>query len=152
MTTPVRQTDANRRQADPLEEFTRIAQQLPAILDEQVAGAFAWLQPDGFVPVADVEEADDAYLVEIELPGMHKKDINVEVVDRRLIVSGERVERERLGRMRRRARSWGRFQFELVLPERIDRDAIEAKLSDGVLHLRIPKRQDDDEHRRIDVK
>ena len=56
-----------------------------------------------------------------------------------MVVSGERKEKERIGLLRRRTRSWGRFRFEVAAPEPIDDEHIEVTLSDGVLHLRIPK-------------
>jgi HSP20 family protein len=94
---------------------------------------------DGFTPLADIEETDDAYLVDLELPGVKKGDIDVEMTDRQVVVSGERKDKERVGLLRRRTRSWGRFRFEVATPEPIDEEHIEATLADGVLHLRIPK-------------
>ena len=50
-----------------------------------------------FTPMADVEETDDEYLIEIELPGVHKNDIDISVAGQRVTVSGERKEKERAG-------------------------------------------------------
>ena len=92
-----------------------------------------------FVPLADVEETDDAYTVEIELAGVKKEDVHIEVAGRRLAVTGERKEKERRGTMRRRSRTVGRFRYEVVLPDDVNADKIEASMNDGVLAVRVPK-------------
>ena len=92
-----------------------------------------------FVPLADVEETDDAFVVEMEMPGIKKEGVNVELSGRRLTVTGERKEREREGTLRRRTRTVGRFRYEIVLPSDVDDKNVEASLKDGELRIRIPK-------------
>jgi HSP20 family protein len=72
-------------------------------------------------------------------PGVHKKDVEVEVSGRRVTISGERKERERAGVLRRRTRTTGRFSYDLVLPCEIDEDAVTASLDNGVLTVTVPK-------------
>jgi HSP20 family protein len=152
MTMPTRRAVTSESEHwDPLAEFSRLTQQLTGLFDNGRGEGAPLPGLDGFVPLADLEETDDAFIVDLELPGVSKKDIAVEVVDRRLIVDGERVEKPRLGRLRRRARSYGRFHFELMLPDQVDPDAIKATLKDGVLHLEIPKAHTAN-HRHIEVK
>lgn len=103
-----------------------------------------------FRPPADVEETDDAYVVDIELPGVDKKDVTVEATGRRLTVSGERKERERRGILRRRTRTVGHFFYEVVLPNEFADEAIDAKLADGVLTVTVPK-SGRDQRRRIPI-
>ena len=91
-----------------------------------------------FIPLADVEETEDAYVVEMELPGVDKKDINVELSGRRVTVTGERKEKERKGTVRRRTRMVGRFRYEILLPGSVDDQSVDAQLNDGVLTIRIP--------------
>lgn len=97
-------------------------------------------------PRADVEEMDDAYLVEIELPGVAKHDVEVQQAGRRLIVTGERNERERVGVLRHRTRVLGKFRYELVLPTEVRDDGVDAALAEGVLTIRVPKRDTDHPH------
>ncbi|MDQ4090659.1 MAG: Hsp20/alpha crystallin family protein [Actinomycetota bacterium] len=92
-----------------------------------------------FTPLADVEETDDAYLAEIELPGIGSDDLSVEVAARRLTVTGERKEKERVGILRKRTRTVGRFHYEVLLPGEVDEENVQASLEAGVLTVRVPK-------------
>ncbi|MEA2383712.1 MAG: hypothetical protein QOH72_3683 [Solirubrobacteraceae bacterium] len=102
------------------------------------SGAIAGDAPP-WVPSVDVEESDDAWIVEAELPGVRREDVTVDVGDSALVISGEIKERERKGILRRRTRRTGRFEYRVTLPVRVDADAIEASLADGVLTVRVPK-------------
>jgi HSP20 family protein len=114
---------------------------LPAFLTESV----------GWTPPVDIEEQDNAYVIEAELPGVQKDDVNIELVANELLITGEIKEREREGILRKRTRRIGRFEYRVRLPEQVDGDNIEAKLKDGVLTVRVPKAQQS-ERRRIQVK
>ena len=92
-----------------------------------------------FTPLADVEETDDAYVAEIELPGIASDDLSVEVAGRRLTVTGERKEKERVGILRKRTRTVGRFHYEVLLPGEVDEENVQASLEAGVLTVRVPK-------------
>jgi HSP20 family protein len=93
-----------------------------------------------FAPLCDVEEQDDHYLLSLEVPGMKKDDIKIEVVDRELTVSGERqrtsMKNERLAYTERR---FGKFQRKFSLPVEVDTSLIEANYQDGLLRLVVPK-------------
>jgi HSP20 family protein len=127
---------------DPFEELEQLQQQLAQIFppwSRQPARPGSANLPQEFIPLADVEETEDAYTVEIELAGVKKEDIQIEVAGRRLAVTGERKEKERKGTMRRRTRTVGRFRYEVVLPDDVDSEHIEASMNDGVLTVRVPK-------------
>ena len=106
---------------------------------------------EGFTPRADVEETDDAYVIEVEVPGVNKKDIDVSVAGRRLTITGERKERERVGILRRRTRRVGRFEYDIQLPGDVDDEGVGAELADGVLTVRVPKATTE-RARRIEIK
>jgi HSP20 family protein len=95
--------------------------------------------PGGFVPAVDIEETDDAYIVEIELPGMRREDITVEVGQGELHISGQIVERERSGIVRQRTRRAGHFSYRAALPSGTDPGGITASYSNGVLTVTIPR-------------
>ncbi|MEU4493269.1 Hsp20/alpha crystallin family protein [Streptomyces sp. NPDC023998] len=94
---------------------------------------------DAWVPPADEEETEDAYQVELELPGVSKDQITVDVTDSRLAVHGEVEEKERSGVLHRQTRRFGRFDFRWALPSDADADHVTAELADGVLTVRVPK-------------
>ena len=120
---------------DPFEEFfpTRMSEMLrfPTFRLPDLGGFFS--------PLADIEETDTAFTVELELAGVDKKDITIEVTGRRLMVTGDRKERERTGVMRERNRSVGHFRYEVILPGDVNIEAVEAHLTDGVLFVTAPK-------------
>jgi HSP20 family protein len=132
-------SDTGNREARS--EVQRLESQLERWLEGW--GAIPSVIPEGFMPLADVEETDDAYVVELELPGVDKGDIDISVTGRRLTVSGERKEKERVGILRRRTRSVGRFHFEIVLPSDVNDEDVKATLDDGVLVIRVPKAMGD---------
>lgn len=151
MAAPTRQNDTAITRWTPAAELDRISQELSRLWDEQWSLS-ATAGRDGFIPLADLEETDDTYVLDVELPGVKKKDINVETDGRRLVVSGERKDERRSGRLRRRTRSWGEFRYEVILPEEVDEEHVEATMSDGVLHLRAPKHTAGTQRRRIEIK
>jgi len=94
-----------------------------------------------WIPRVDVYEQDRAIVVEAELPGVNKDDIEVAVEDGDLIIRGERkserkVEDQNYYRMER---SYGRFYRRIPLPDDVDLNEIEAHFQDGVLMLRVPR-------------
>ena len=137
-------------QLDPFRELEDFRERMRGMLERTFTG-LPELVSAAWSPLADVEETDDAYLLEIELPGVRREDVTVELEGSDLVVSGEVEERERKGVLRRQARPVGRFEYRLSLPQKIDPDRIEASLSDGVLTLRAPKIEHA-QRRRIEVK
>jgi HSP20 family protein len=122
----------------PAREFDDLQTLMGQLIESTLSGV--GVPSDGvFVPLVDIEEAEDAWILEAELPGVSKKDINVDVRDTEVVINGEIKERERKGILRRRSRPVGRFEFRVVLPGEVDQDGINADIDDGVLTVRIPK-------------
>ena len=92
-----------------------------------------------WVPAVDIEETDDAWVVEAEIPGAKREDVNVEVHENELVVAGEIKDKERKGVLRRRTRRVGQFEYRVTLPGEVDADRIDASLDNGVLVVRVPK-------------
>ncbi|MDX6426908.1 MAG: hypothetical protein QOD52_2313 [Gaiellaceae bacterium] len=129
---------------DPLE---RVRSLLDQTLGEEIASMLTDVR--AFSPPVDIEETDDAYVIEADLPGVKREDIDLELEGNELQVSGEIKQRE--GKFRRRTRRVGRFELRVALPDRVDGGAVNAKLDHGVLTVRVPKAEK--AHRRkIDVK
>jgi len=85
------------------------------------ASGSGW-QPLGqsWAPLADLSETDQAYLAEVELPGVARDDIRVELAGQELVISGEFTDSGsgRQGRALRRGRRSGRFEYRVLLPAR----------------------------------
>ena len=137
MALPIRRSQEDVTRWDPLSDINRLNEQLRDYLGRW--SSLPSLLGEGFTPLADLEETEEAYVVEVELPGVKGDDIEVEVAGRRLTVSGERKERERVRVLRRQTRTVGRFHYEVVLPGEVDEESIEASLDEGVLTVRVPK-------------
>lgn len=98
-------------------------------------------RPRRWVPAMDILETDDHFVIRADLPGMDQDDVNVEVVDDTLRITGERrsERRDEAGGFMRLERSYGRFERTLTLPDGVDAEAIDASFDRGVLELKIPK-------------
>ncbi|MGO9490536.1 MAG: Hsp20/alpha crystallin family protein [Solirubrobacteraceae bacterium] len=135
---------------EPFRQLEQMHEQMERLMDD-VWPPLAPGNGGTWVPLADIEETDDAWIVEAELPSVDRKDVNVELRDSELVISGEVTEKERKGVMRRRTRRMGRFEYRVDLPGQPDTEHVEAKLHDGVLTVRVPKAEGS-QRRRIDVK
>ncbi|MFT3863392.1 MAG: Hsp20/alpha crystallin family protein [Solirubrobacterales bacterium] len=94
-----------------------------------------------WVPAMDLVETDDRLVLRADLPGLERGDIDIEVKDNVLTVSGERkAEHEQRGEgFHRIERSFGRFSRSLGLPRGIDAKSVTANFENGVLEVRMPK-------------
>jgi HSP20 family protein len=94
-----------------------------------------------WIPAMDLAETDDHFVLKADLPGLGEGDVNLEVEDNVLTVSGERKaehEDKREGYVRVE-RAYGSFRRSLTLPEGIDPEGVTASFDKGVLEVRIPK-------------
>lgn len=96
----------------------------------------------GLLPV-DIRETDDDIIVELEMPGLDKSDIAVEVHGEQLLVRGEkRYENTGTrGRYHIHECAYGSFQRVVPLPQAVDGDAAAARYTRGVLRVKLPKQE-----------
>ncbi|HEX7182781.1 MAG TPA: Hsp20/alpha crystallin family protein [Thermoanaerobaculia bacterium] len=130
-----------------LEELARIQERINSLFEQAMLPS-DYDDPEGglpgtWAPAVDVIETEDAYLLYAELPGVRREDIQLQVRDRRLELSGRR---QTLGENRnflRMERSYGPFRrtFELGAP--VDTDGITAGFEQGILKVHLPKRSGD---------
>ena len=106
-----------------------------------------------WTPRTDLSETEDAYLIHLDLPGLKKEDVEINVHDGTLSISGERghEEAEESRTFVRVERSRGRFYRSFSLPQTINTDGIEASFEDGVLSIEVPKAEER-KPRRIDIR
>ncbi len=107
-----------------------------------------------FTPSVNTREGEFAYHVDIDLPGVKKEDIKVDVKDGVLSISGERHLKEEVKEedYYKVETSFGKFTRSFTLPENTDAENIEAKIDNGVLELVIPKLAEKVNVKSIEVK
>ena len=95
-------------------------------------------------PRCDMVETDEAILIDVELPGVKREDVRLEVKDDVLHIAGERhALAQRQGRnYHYLEQHYGRFERQLRLPRRVDREAIRAEFDSGILSITLPKKQE----------
>ena len=142
MAVPVLHRDTHHaRQApdgEPMRELDQIQQQTFQLL-QSMLGASPFAGVGTWVPAVDIEETEDSWILEAELPGVKSDDIDIEAHDNEIQITGEIVEKERAGILRRRTRRVGRFEYRVTLPGPIDPDSINASLDDGILRVTVRK-------------
>lgn len=95
-------------------------------------------------PAINVKETDKSYTVELAAPGMTKSDFNVHINDEgNLIIKMEKKqenkEEDKSARYLRREFSYTKFEQTLILPDDVKKDAIAARVENGVLTVELPK-------------
>jgi HSP20 family protein len=94
-----------------------------------------------WIPAMDLVETEDAFVLRADLPGLSESDVNIELEDNVLTLSGERKaeHEERKEGYYRVERASGSFSRSLTLPEGVNPEAVTAAFERGVLEIRIPK-------------
>ncbi len=94
-------------------------------------------------PTLDLGASDKEYTIAVEVPGVDKKDIKLEVVNNVLTISGEKKQEkeEKDKNYYRMERSYGSFKRVLSLPEDADQNSIKAKFKNGVLTVTMPRKE-----------
>jgi HSP20 family protein len=139
MTLPVLRSANGSAQVDPLRELDQLQRRMTQLMSTVLGADTAGAAVGAWTPLADVTETDDAYLVEIDLPGVQRKDLTVEIAGTELRIAGEIVEKEKIGWLRHRTRRVGQFAYRTLLPGDINAEHVNADLADGVLTVRVPK-------------
>jgi HSP20 family protein len=96
---------------------------------------------DTWTPPVDIYETDNALVLKVELPGVSKDEVSVEIHENTLSLSGERKCESAVkgGHYHRVEGIYGAFQRAFRLPATVDREQVQATYKDGVLELRLPK-------------
>ena len=94
-----------------------------------------------FKPAVNTREGKEAYHVDVDLPGVKKEDINIDVENNTLTISGKRETKSEVKEedYYRIESSYGKFERSFTLPEKVDTENIRAACEDGVLEVIIPK-------------
>jgi HSP20 family protein len=135
-----------KHRLSPWQELETLQERLERIL----GGTWPTFTDGGageWTPAVDFKETDKEFVLTAELPGMAENDVDVEVEQNILTIKGEkRTEREEKkekdGQYHLVERSYGFFQRAFTLPPAVDAAKIQADFSNGVLTVRLPKRQE----------
>ncbi|KAG2049183.1 HSP20-like chaperone [Suillus hirtellus] len=131
---------------DPFTEFDRL-------FDEAFTSRFRpdsdESRPTTIRPKMDLVETKENVVARFELPGMDQRDVNVEVRNDRLTISGEKKIQTDEGRFVVRERSFGRFARNLQLPEGTEPGSVQAHMEKGVLEVSFPKAPPEQETKTI---
>jgi HSP20 family protein len=134
----------------PFRDITRW-ESLPTIetLQEEMNRLFHQLAPNGdgdsdlmaFMPSAELEDTPDAVHLKLEIPGLEAKDLDIQVSEHSVAISGERkseTKTEEKGAVRSEFR-YGKFERIIPLPVQVKTDAAQAEYKNGILTLNLPK-------------
>jgi HSP20 family protein len=125
--------------ADPSSELEAIYERMGQLVNAAFTDLGIGQMTDmPWSPPADLTETDDSYLVHVDVPGMRKDQLNVEVSDRELVITGE-IPEQSGGKRHRSSRRTGQFEYRVTLPGDIKTDQVKAELADGVLTVTAPK-------------
>lgn len=108
----------------------------------------------GFVPIVNTREGESAYHIDVDLPGVKKEDINVDMNKDLLTISGERKTKDEVKEddYYKLETTFGKFSRSFTLPENVDVENIEARSDNGVLEVVIPKLKEEKIKKSIEIK
>jgi HSP20 family protein len=131
-------------QWNPLREMVSLRERMNRLFDD------SWFRTDGYgddvamgmwSPAVDMFEKNDHLVIKAELPGMEKKDINLDLKDGVLTLRGERKHENQVQdeNFYRREMSYGKFVRTFSLPSDVDSEKIKAEFQNGLLTIEVPK-------------
>lgn len=132
---------------DPFALMREMTSEFDWMFGESPRSFFRWpslrrraISEAAWYPEIDVFEKDNRLVTKIDLPGMKKDDVKVEVTDGYLAISGERKSEveEKKNDFYRSERSFGSFYRAVPLPEGVKLEDVKASFADGVLEVSVP--------------
>ena len=133
---------------DPFALLRKMTAELDRVFDEPFWASFRFPkfrtieggEATAWVPRVDVFERDNRLVTRVDLPGLKKEDVTVEVTDGHLVLSGERKQEreEKKENVYRTEREYGRFFRAVPLPEGAKLEDVRATFADGVLEVSVP--------------
>jgi HSP20 family protein len=133
--------------SDPFRDIQQTNDRLSDLIRTFFGDTAAW--SPAMMPV-DIEETDDSYVVDIDLPNVNPDDITLEMRGEELRIAGRYQTRERTGTVRRQNRPEGEFEYEVDLPSDVDPNMVDATYDSGVLTITLGKTREA-QPRRIEI-
>lgn len=130
----------------PFREMHDVQREMNRLFEDMLAPA---VKGDGlgsvFSPAAELEETEEDYRLKLEVPGMEPGDIDIEVTAEAVSIKGERkteTKEENDGVTRTEFR-YGQFQRVIPMPGRVNNQNVAAEYKNGILHLTLPKAEEE---------
>jgi HSP20 family protein len=132
---------------DPFREMSSLQERMNRLMsDFRTRSPFGEeeMAQGSWIPAVDIYETKESIVLNVELPGVTKEDIALEVKDSTLTIKGEKkleknVTEENFHRMER---SYGSFTRAFTLPSTVQQDKVKAKFRDGILEIMLPKAEE----------
>ena len=142
-------TEGGLKCVDMGKMFHRIFDEFGSIFDSTIADfgltPFRGIESANFIPSLDVRRNKDGFKVTLETAGMDKNDLDVELLENRLTIKGNKLRRnvEEKDEVVSEERVWGMFERSVELPDaEILYDKVKSEYKDGVLTITIPTKED----------
>jgi len=134
---------------EPTREVDSLQSEVNRVFDAFFGNGAGTGRTRRWVPAMDLVETEDHLVLRADLPGLSEDDVEIEIKDGVLTVSGERKaeHEEKSEGFYRVERAFGHFSRSMTLPEGIDAESVNAEFADGVLEVRIPKPEQRKPHR-----
>ncbi len=135
---------------DPYKEFTMLKKAFDDFYPEYNNNTTI----SAFTPQVNTREGEFAYHVDVDLPGVKKENISIDIDNNKLVISGEREHKEEVKEEDyfKVETSFGKFQRIFTLPENVDTENISATTNDGVLEVVLPKVTQEETKKKIEIK
>lgn len=141
-----KQALARRGANDPFSLLRQMTSELDRAFDDWPAIRWPSFRSAGlpeavsWMPKVDVFQRENRLVTRVDLPGMKREDVSVEVADGQLVLSGERKreQEEKTEDFYRAEREYGSFYRAVPLPEGVDLDDVKATFNEGVLEVSVP--------------
>jgi HSP20 family protein len=142
------------QQWNPLQDLMVLQDRMNRLFEDATqrrgqAGNEDELERADWTPAADIYETETGFMIALDLPGIKRDALEIDIDDNRLVVKGVRVVDET--RTRRSERPRGKFLRTFAVPASINQARIGAEYKDGVLQIRLPKRTEQ-KAQKIEVK
>ena len=127
-----------------LTRFPRFEEEMEGLMNRFFGPEPWWPVAEGFTPRANLAEAENEYEVTVELPGFKPEEVNVEMKNGELWITGEkREEHEEKGQTWHRVeRRYGEFRRTFPLPAEVKPEEVQARYEGGVLIVTVPKTEE----------
>lgn len=125
---------------NPWQEFNTLQRQINRLFEDNISPT-AFENSVARVPAAEIKETENEIHLKLELPGMEAKDLDIQVTENAVAISGERKSENKTEEngVFKSEFHYGKFQRVIPLPTRIQNTNVAAEYKNGILNLTLPK-------------